>query len=99
MFLDGYSAARIADLRRVERRGGPESFPVRALRHFGQTPVVPEGVDLDSVQGLLTSLAERLPLVVINLERLPPDVCWIGRPVRVGKRKLHLREIHRDARW
>src|SRR5688572_18739535 len=53
MFLDGYSAVRIADLRRVERRGGPESFPVRALRHFGQTPVVPEGVDLDSVQGLL----------------------------------------------
>lgn len=99
MFLDGYSALRIADLRRLERRGGPESFPVRALRHFGETPVVANGVDLDSIHGVVRSLAERLPLVAINMEHFDPDVCWVGRPARVGKRRLRLLEIHPDAQW
>lgn len=99
MFLDGYAALRLRDIRRVERRGGPASFPVRALRHFGESPHPLEGVDLDTIRGLLASLGSTYPLLLIHVEELDPEVCYVGKYVSASKRNLRLLEISPRATW
>lgn len=99
MFLDGYAALRLKDIQRVEMRGGPDSFPVRALRHFGESPVTPEKVSLDTIQGVLNTFGDLRPLVTILVEQLDPDVAFIGQPVKVSSRTLHLLEISTSATW
>jgi len=99
MFLDGYVALRLNDIRRIERRGGPDSFPLRALRHFGESPRTPDEVGLDTSEGLLTSLGSKYPLLIIHVERLDPKVCYVGKFVATSKRSLRLLEISPDASW
>jgi hypothetical protein len=99
MFLDGYAALRLKDIRRVESRGGADSFPLRALRHFGESPRTPEAVSLDTIQGVLSSLADGYPLLTIHVERLDPEVCYIGKFVKASNRSLHLLEIRTSATW
>jgi len=99
MFLDGYAALRLGDIKRVERRGGPDSFPLRALRHFGQFPSVPDGVDLDTIEGPLASLGTKYPLLIIHVEQLDPRICYVGKLVSTSKRSLRLFEINPDATW
>lgn len=99
MFLDGYAALRVSDIRRVERRGGSDSFPLRALRHFGESPSAPDSIDLDTIEGLLASLGKAYPLLLIHVEELDPDVCYVGRFVSASKRNLRLLEISPRATW
>lgn len=98
--LDGLAAVRLADVTKVRRRGGPDSFVGRALRARGQWP--PRGdatLDLDEARGLLVSAAAASPLVTIHIEEVRPDVCVIGRPLRVGPKVVRLLEISPEAEW
>jgi hypothetical protein len=99
MFLDGHAALRLGDIRGVERRGGPASFPVRALRHFGESPLPLDGVDLDTIHGLFASLGSTYPLLLIHVEELDPEVCYVGKYVSASKRNLRLLEISPRATW
>jgi hypothetical protein len=99
MFLDGYVALRLRDIRRVERRGGPDSFPLRALQHFGQSRRPLKGVDLDTIDGLLASLGSVYPLLLVYVEELHPEVCYVGKYVSTSKRNLRLLEISPRATW
>jgi hypothetical protein len=99
--LDGYVAVRLTDVVEVEDRGGPESFVGRALAIRGEWPPTPPPgtVPLDDVGPLLAAAAERSPLVTIHVERRYPEFCYIGRPIRIGRRVLRLHEILPDAEW
>lgn len=100
MFLDGYAALRVSDIRRVEQRGGPDSFPLRALRHFGESPgAPPDSVDLDTIKGLLASLGSKYPLLLIHVEELDPEVCYVGKVVSASRESLRLLEISPRATW
>lgn len=98
--LDGLVAVRLADVTKVRRCGGADSFVGRALRARGQWP--PPGdatLDLDGTRELLITAAAASALVTIHIEEVRTDVCFIGRPVRVGPRVLRLREITPEAEW
>ena len=99
--LNGYSAVRIDDVLdiTVVDDGGPESFPVRALRYFKQTPRFPEGVDLSTLQNLLSSAANVFHLVTIHTEWIDAAVCNIGQPTGSISDRLTLREITPQAIW
>lgn len=56
------------------------------------------GVDLDTVDALLTSLMGQ-PLVTIHPEHDDPDVCFIGAPVDLANGKLRLLEVTPRAVW
>jgi hypothetical protein len=99
MYLDGYAALRLSDVAKVKRRGGPGTFVGRALAARGQWPPVGVDVSLDSVTDLIADAAELAPLVTLYIEEEDPDVCFIGRPVRFGRRSVRLLEINPEADW
>jgi hypothetical protein len=95
--LDGYTAVRRRDIRRVTQLG-PDSFFVRAMEYFKQFPVRAAEIDLDSVLGVLGSLPAD-QLAVLFTERLHADECYIGRVDSCTKKSVRLREIDPEAKW
>jgi hypothetical protein len=97
--LDGHTAVRIRDVSKVDRRGGPDTFVGRALMARGEWPPVAVEVDLDRVDDLIRTAAELSPLVTLHVEAHNPRVCFIGRPVRFGRKAVRLKEITPEAKW
>ncbi len=95
--LNGWSVIRLDSIARVERQG-VNAFTARVLRHRGESPT-PLDIDLGELPDVLADLGERFPLLSIHREGLDPEVCAIGKPVRIGKRKLELLDIDPDALW
>jgi hypothetical protein len=98
VFLNGYSAVRIKDIKSV-RVLGPDEFFSRAFAHYGYLPVEPGGVRLQSMTALLRSAGSRFPLVTIHVERDDPGVCFIGQVLHVGGGWLQLGFITPQAEW
>jgi hypothetical protein len=48
---------------------------------------------------LIADAAELAPLVTLHIEKEDPNVCFIGRPVRFGRRSVRLLEISPEADW
>jgi hypothetical protein len=97
--LNGFQALRLGDIAKVQQRGGPETFVGRALVARGQWPPVGADVDLDNAVDLIRSAAEAAPLVALFMEEEDPGVCFVGRPVRLTSRSVHLLEISAQAEW
>jgi hypothetical protein len=98
IFLNGYSALRIADVNQVKDLGGTESFPARALALAGEKPRRLPEVELSSARTLLATAGAISPVVSIHTERIEPDVCYVGRPLSATKR-LRLLEVTPQATW
>lgn len=99
MFLNGYVALRMRDIREVAVMGGPDSFPARALRHYGDEVRRPEGVDLATTASLLRTIGERYPVISIHAEVVEPDACYVGAIVETVPDAVILREISPEATW
>jgi len=97
--LDGYVAVRLGDITKVEARGGPDTFVGRVLAAKGQWPPRPVEVNLDDPAELVRSSAAVSPLITLFIEAEDPDVCFVGKPVRYTKRKVHLLEVTPEAEW
>jgi hypothetical protein len=95
--LNGWYLVRLDTIGRVERRG-TNAFGARVVRHRGQAPEQLD-IDLGDARDLLADLGEKFPLITVFREAEDPSVCAIGRPVRLGKRKLHLLDIDPDGLW
>ena len=79
-----------------------DRFIRRSLKaHEAWPPPAPKGhVDLDhGVQELVDSVATTFSLVTIHPELDRTDVCYIGRPIRWGRRNLRLQEVDPQGRW
>jgi hypothetical protein len=97
--VNGYTAIRIGDVKRVREWDERWDFPARALAHFGQTAQPVAGIKLGSTRSLIESTAQRSPLVTIFTEYRRPDVCYIGKPVAVSRRRLRMVQIDPGAVW
>lgn len=97
--LDGHTAVRIRDVSKVERRGGPDTFVGRALAARGEWPPVEVEVGFNRVEDLIRTATELAPLVTLHVEAHDPRVCFIGRPVRIGRKAVRLKEITPEATW
>ncbi|GCD18844.1 hypothetical protein ACFO3K_17885 [Cellulomonas algicola] len=102
--LDGWTAVRLSDVRRVrERVDESAAFYRAALTARGEWPPGPPSstgsLDLDDVGGLVRTAGAAAPLVTIHVEEDDPSVCFVGRPERVGPKHLRLREITPGATW
>jgi hypothetical protein len=56
-------------------------------------------VSVSSIEDLLRSAGRAFPLVTIHRESVNPDVCQIGRVVKVERGRVWLLEIDPDAKW
>ena len=95
--LDGYAVLRLGDVSAVSARGD-EHFSGHALTLLGLEPTKP-GLDVRDFETVLRSLRDRDELVTIALEKVAPDVLYIGKVERVEDRGVFMRLIDPDALW
>jgi hypothetical protein len=97
LWFDGFECFRVDEVDEVI--SDPYTrFTEAALAARGQ--VRPElTLRLTSIGELLTSAAERFPLVTIHKERDEPDACYVGRILSVEGGIVWVREIGPDATW
>jgi hypothetical protein len=99
--LDGYSAVRVRDVQRATRSGwkGAE-VAHRALTLRGEHAEPLEAIDLDTTAGLIDTMTEAFPLMAVFIEKIEPDVCYVGRAWGITrKNNLRLQEIGPRAAW
>jgi hypothetical protein len=56
-------------------------------------------VRLDSVEELLLTASRAFPIVTIHREKVNPDLCHIGKVVKIENGRVFLLEIGPDAIW
>jgi hypothetical protein len=95
--LDGYSVVRLGDVSEVGARRD-EHFAGRALTLLGLRPTKPD-LDLRDFERVLRSLRDRDELVTIALEKVAPDVVYIGKIERVESSGVFVRLIDPEAGW
>ena len=98
IWFDGFEVIRIADVRGLVPDPYAE-FAERALELRGQRIPTNPDLDLSGIDQILNTAALAFPLTTIHREHIDPEVCWIGRVVKVEKGKLSLLEIGPDAVW
>ena len=99
--LDGFTAFRVNDLARVRPDSQSDRFVKQALTQHGEWPPRPpyEEVALGRTSDLIRSSADSFPLVTLHLERIDPNVCYIGVPVGWGRRSVRLLGVSPQATW
>ncbi len=97
LVLDGHVAVRLQDLSRLRTPPRQEVAQGALVLREQWPPRAPEGVQLDDVRSVVTSLAA--PLVTVHPEHDDPDVCFVGQPRGFGRRTLWLRELTPAATW
>jgi hypothetical protein len=74
------------------------AFAEAALKKRGERVKKPR-VSVKDITKLLTSANRAFALVTIHREKVDPDVCWIGRIVRVEHGRVSLLKIEPGAIW
>lgn len=99
IWLNGFQCFRRSDVRELQAPAKYAAFAEAALRKRGErTPKKPR-VSVATIEELLLSANRAFPLVTIHRERVDPDVCWIGRVLKVGGGRVSFLEIGPDATW
>lgn len=97
--FNGFSCLRWADVRRLETPHRYQEFVVKALRKRHEGIKKKPRVDLASTQSILRSADKIFPLITIHLEKLRPDVCYIGCIAGASDKSVSMLEIGPDAVW
>lgn len=95
IWFDGFRCHLVDDIEAV----GPDpraAFLDAVLKARNETAPVWPAVDLDSIEGLLTSASALFPLVTIHTD---PDVCHIGRVLSIEGGIVWMLEIDANAVW
>ena len=96
--FDGFECFRISDLKNL-RPDPYAEFAKAALRKRGERKPKKPHISMANVGALLVSASHVFPLVTIHRERIEPDICHIGRVLKVRNGRLSLLEIDPDAKW
>jgi hypothetical protein len=100
MVLNGYSAVKVSDVRKVTRLADEyEGFMVKALRARKVRPKAQPRVSLQTTRHLLETSAQYFPLITIHEEKRDSEVCWIGRPAGFPGASVEMREVSPAGRW
>lgn len=97
LWLDGFECFRVGDVDELVPDPYAD-FTQAALAARGEArPALTLG--LADIAALLTSAAERFPLVTIHKERDQPDACYVGKPISIEGGIVWMLEIGPDAKW
>jgi hypothetical protein len=97
--FDGYHCLRYADVTQCDAPAPSADFMIAALKARGIVRPPNPRLNLLSLAALLRSGSEIFPIVTIHLERLKPNVCYIGKAVSVTAMQIPLHEITPDGEW
>jgi hypothetical protein len=97
--LDGYNVLPRRDIQKLETEFDKQDLIERALRLKGLSPKPPKPLDLTSFRGLLESVQQAYPLLVIYCERVHEDECEVGRIRLTTDDTYVLDSITPNAEW
>lgn len=99
--LEGLSAVRIRDIKRVEVDRGWNDVVVRSLRERGIFPQPVNQLDLGSTGAMVVSLQRHHDIITIHPERLGSTVCHVGTicSVEPAAKTVSLLELSPSAEW
>ena len=96
LFLNGYSAVRVPDVRSY--RLDP-TFTPRAMRLLERRPTMLQNIDITNWQTLLQSVHENYPLLIIEDEKAKPNVFYLGRLANLTAHDVELIEVSMEGHW
>lgn len=96
--LNGHECFRIADVKTLEH-DPYAAFAEAALKKRGLKLGRAPRIDVSGIETIIRSAGKASPLVTIHVERIDPDVCYIGNVRDVDDRRLLLQEIGPGASW
>jgi hypothetical protein len=99
MRFNGFQCLHLQDVRKLQVPAKYAAFVEAALRIRGERVEKKPRVRLDNIEELLLTANRIFPVVAIHRERVNPDVCHIGRVVKIEKGSVFLEEIGPDAKW
>jgi hypothetical protein len=97
--LGGYVVLRIEDITEVRTGFDEQQFIEKALNLRRMAPERPVLVDLNSIETILTSIAEHYALMVIHREAVSQPERVIGEVESICDKTFNLRQIDREAKW
>jgi len=97
--FNGFSVLRLGDLSRLQFPYQGAAFVERVFELRGEEVSPKPGISLQTMGEALRSAGELFPLVTIHREAIDPEVCNIGRVLRVTRSTVHLHEINPGAEW
>jgi hypothetical protein len=97
--FNGFQCFPLSDVRELQVPHPHAGFAEAALKKRGERRPKKPRVRVESIEELLVSAGRAFPLVTIHREKADPDVCEIGRVVKVKDGRLSLLEINPDATW
>lgn len=96
---NGFTVIRTADVSKLQAPDPYAGFVAEAMQLRGDVlPRLPR-LDLTSWSSLLPAAPRRFPLVTLHVQEIDPEVCYIGRPLRLASRGVILATIGADATW
>jgi hypothetical protein len=96
--LSGYMVFRIKDIESAYVVGN-ENFLPRAVASKGMQPQTPLDVIITDFSGVISSVNDHYPLIVIARERKEPKVIYLGRVEQLGKKSVYLRTVDMRGEW
>ncbi|MDB6109156.1 MAG: hypothetical protein JWR69_906 [Pedosphaera sp.] len=97
--FNGFLCLRVSDVRHLEAPHKYAAFAEAALRKRSDRRPKKPRVSLANIEELLLSANRAFPLLTIHREKVDPDLCWIGRVLKIGKGRVSFLEIGPDATW
>jgi hypothetical protein len=96
--LSGYMAFPIKDIESVYVVGN-ENFLPRAVAGKGMRPQMPLDVIIVDYPGLISSVNDHYPLVILACEKKEPKTIYLGRVEQFTKKAVHLRTVDMRGEW
>lgn len=96
--FDGFECLRISDLS-VIAPDPYSAFAEAALKMRGEVGEKKARIQVGNIESILKSANQAFPLISIHREKVDPNVCQIGKVVKVGRGKVSLLEIRPNATW
>ena len=97
--LDGFNCLRYLDVTSAEMPAPNASFISRVLQLRGQRVAGSFPFDLTSAGTLIRDAGRAYPVVTLHLERVDPDVCYIGRVISVRDDEVSIQSISPGGEW
>jgi hypothetical protein len=99
IWFNGFAVLRLADISELESPHEYADFVEEALRLRDESVAAAPAVSLADLGSAIRTAGRLFPVVVIHREEVEPEICRIGRVVKVTKESVTILEIGPDAEW
>lgn len=99
IYLNGYSALRIKDIKLCKTLSDSKYFANKAIQLMKKKPLPQPKIILDDITSIIESVNKQYPLLAVHCEDIINDACNIGKVLKITNKTVMLKEIDTCAFW